>query len=185
MKALLKSHVLLLLVLIMLTACSSQNVQDKSYAASTTSITLKTRDADLTNSLKKNEGASAVGKDDSTLFESIIADDKITIPYVKIGEVISIDFQETPPDQYELYDYILNEDGTIKYTSLATETVTLQIDKNVGAFTLNENLSSKFSSDTKDYEPGRLLRGFLLIAQQGDKQQEYAFVIKSDANKTE
>lgn len=178
MRVLLKSHVLLLLVLIMLTACSSQNVQDKN-------ITLKTKDADLTNSLKKNEGASAVGKDDSTLFESIIADDKITIPYVKIGEVISINFQDSPPDQYELYDYILNEDGTIKYSSLATETVKLQIDKNIGTFTLNENLSSKFSSDTKDYEPGGLLRGFLLIAQQGDKQQEYAFVIKSDANKTE
>lgn len=45
---------------------------------------------------------------------------------------------------------------------------------------MNENLSSKFSSNSKNYEPGNLLRGFLLITTSGDKQEEYAFVIKSD-----
>ncbi|MNP63489.1 hypothetical protein D3C76_1588940 [compost metagenome] len=84
-----------------------------------------------------------------------------------------------------LYDYVLNEDGTIKYSSLATETVSIQVSNNVGTFKLNENLSSKFSSNSKDYESGNLLRGFLLITTSGDKQVEYAFVIKSDISEAE
>ncbi|MNI08285.1 hypothetical protein D3C73_613150 [compost metagenome] len=182
------SHLLFMALVIMLSACNSPKGEDKlsaTNATDSTSITIKAGNTDLTNILKKNEGMNSVGKDDSSLFESIIADEKITIPYVKIGEVVTINFGDIPADNYVLYDYVLNEDGTIKYSSLATETVSIQVSNNVGTFKLNENLSSKFSSNSKDYEPGNLLRGFLLITTSGDKQVEYAFVIKSDISEAE
>lgn len=174
------SYLLLLALVIILSACNSQKIEGNLSAIDTTSIKISAGNTDLTDTLKKKEGIDSVEKDDSSLFESIIADEKITIPYVKIGEVVKVNFGDILPDHYVLYDYVLNEDGTIKYSSLATETVTLQVSNNVGTFKLNENLSSKFSSNSKDYKPGHLLRGFLLINTFGDKQQEYAFVIKSD-----
>lgn len=179
------SHLLFLALVIMLSACSSQKVEDKLSITDRTSITIKAGNTDLTNILKKKEGKKSVREDDSSLFESIIADENIIIPYVKIGEVVTIDFGDIPSDNYVLYDYVLNEDGTIKYSSLATQTVTIQVSNNLGTFKLNENLSSKFSSNSKDYEPGNLLRGFRLITIFGDKQEEYAFVIKSDIFETE
>lgn len=187
MKDLRVAHLLLVAILILLSACS-QKAGEKitTTTTDTTSFSVMAGNTDLTETLKKNEGVNSVAKkDDSSLFQSIIADKNVTIPYVKIGEVVSINFGEIPTDQFVLYDYVLNEDGSIKFSSLATETVPIHVSENVGTFKLNENLSSNFSSNSKDYEPGNLLRGFRLITTFGDKQQEYAFVIKSDALKVE
>ncbi|WP_151733429.1 hypothetical protein [Paenibacillus tengchongensis] len=174
------SHLLWLALVIVLSACSSQKDEGHLPAAGPSSIAVKAGSTDLTDTVKKNEG-TPVGKDQSALFESIMADEDIAVPYLPIGEEVSIDFGELPPEDYVLYDYVLNEDGTIKYSSLATETVSIQVNNHAGTFQLNENLSSKFSSDSSDYEPGRLLRGFLLIINTGDEQQEFAFIIRSDA----
>lgn len=173
------SHLLWLSLVLVASACNSQKDEEKQPVAEPPGIAVKAGNIDLTDTVKKNEG-TPVGKDQSALFESNMADENIAVPYVPIGEEISVDFGELPPDDYVLYDYVLNEDGTIKYSSLATETVSIQVSNNVGTFQLNENLSSKFSSDSSDYEPGRLLRGFLFIINTGDVQQEYAFVIRTD-----
>lgn len=174
------SQLLLLLLIIVISACSNQKAGDK--LSDPSAITVNAGETDLTGALKKNEGVELAGKDDSTLFESILADKNSTIPYVKMGERITVDFGDLPSDRYVLYDYVLDEDGTIKYTSLATETVSLEVSNNVGTFQLNRSLSSHFSSNSKDYEAGNLLRGFLLTTASGEQQQEYAFVIRSDGS---
>lgn len=94
-------------------------------------------------------------------------------------------FSDTIPESIEMYDYVLQEDGTMKYSSLATESVSLELTDKVGSFKLKENLSSKLSSNSNDYEPGKLIRGFRLIGKWDEQLREYAFVIRSDAVSSE
>ncbi|MFC3745529.1 hypothetical protein [Paenibacillus sp. GCM10012306] len=51
------------------------------------------------------------------LFQSLIDDPDAVLPYVKIGQTIHVKLneQEAVPDSYELLDYLLTEQATLKY----------------------------------------------------------------------
>lgn len=130
----------------------------------------------------KNIPAMVISSDandsDTQFFQSIMSENDITIPYVKLGETIQIEFNNTVTNTYQLKDYILKEDGTPKYEEKTIKTTNIKFDKGIGSFVLNENIWVNFSSNSKDYEPGKTIRGFRLICEDIDK--EYVFIIKTD-----
>lgn len=106
------------------------------------------------------------------------------LPYIPIGEPIQIEFlkQTTEPDSYELIDYVLSEEGEMRYKIPETIKPRVGFDRGTVSFTLEENFLVYASSASGDYEPGAVLRGFRLVSTWGDKTQEVAFVIRTDAN---
>lgn len=131
----------------------------------------------------KSRIIKAIDYENTELFQSIANDLKIKIPYVKLGEKIEIIFRDKTPSKYELKDYILRENGTLKYNDPTIQPIPIKFNKNTASFILEPNLFVYLSSNSKDYEPGSTIRGFRLICNWANKKQEYAFIIKTDANK--
>lgn len=103
------------------------------------------------------------------------------IPYIELGSTISIELGEQPSD-YVLQDFILNDDGTVKYTDNWTGEIDLKLKKGKGAFVLEVNPAAMLSSASATYEPGGVLRGFRLTCSFGiGNECEYAFVLRTDA----
>lgn len=107
------------------------------------------------------------------------------LPYVLLGREIEIKFLGNVPDTVELADYILMEDGNIKY-NLPPSTTTptpLTFKHKKASFILSENFAAFFSSQSADYEPGATIRGFRIYCKDGKNNWEYGFIIRTDAIK--
>lgn len=120
--------------------------------------------------------------EDTQLFQRILQESDRTIPYVKLGETIRLNFGDQAPQSFELSDYLLGEEGTLKYRK-AIRNIEMDIHDGIGDLVLDENGFAALSSNSKDYEPGATLRGFRMICNWKDHTQEYAFVIRTDAFK--
>ena len=119
--------------------------------------------------------------ENSNIFESIIKNTDLVIPYVKLGQEIKININGATPDTYELYDYILNDSGKLKYEK-QTNKISINFIDGQATFILNSNLWANLSSNIEDYEHGKTIRGFKLICSWANKKQEFAFIIRTDAN---
>ena len=104
------------------------------------------------------------------------------LPYIQLNEEIQIDFKGAAPDTVELRDYILNADGSIKYTEKEINIIPIKFKDKQCSFTLAPNPAAFLSSDTSDYEPGATIRLFRLTCKWGENECEYAFIIRSDAS---
>ncbi len=108
-------------------------------------------------------------------------DSDIEVPYINLGEIIQIESMGKVPDTIELKDYILNEKGEIKYTAKEVIEMPIQFTDGKGNYKLNPHEAALLSSNSKDYEPGKTIRGFKLTCSWGDKYQcEYAFIVRTD-----
>lgn len=104
------------------------------------------------------------------------------IKYIKIGEEIKIKFDKPFPDELILKDYILNEDGSKKYKNLKVEDLGFELVDGDVSFILEANDSAIFSSNSKDYEDGAVIRGFeIILTYDNGNECEYGFIIKTDA----
>lgn len=118
-----------------------------------------------------------VGKpdyDDMSSFRTLMEMHVSDLPYIHIGEPIRIEFlhQTTEPDSYELIDYVLTEEGEMKYKIPEPIKPRVEFNQGTASFTLEENFLVYASSASEDYEPGAVLRGFRLVCTWGDKTQE-------------
>ncbi|WP_025025653.1 hypothetical protein [Caldalkalibacillus mannanilyticus] len=185
--------ILSFILIFMLNACSSQKVNTTNDSPE---ITVKAGDTEITSVVKsksleevtlKKEAdrmtMTGVNLEDVELFQSIMNDPSITIPYVSLGETIQIEFNETTPTTYELVETLLSDDGTLKYKAETIENIQLTLTNRKGSFVLDENVWAHLSSNSDDYEPEATIRGFRLICQFTDKVQEFSFIIKTDATK--
>lgn len=111
----------------------------------------------------------------------VLAKENNEFEYFHLGDTIVIKFLDSAPDTIELYDYILNSDGTLKYTTAATEPLNVELKDKKIEFELPANIAAVLSSNSKDYEPGATIRGFRLICTWGSNECEYAFIIRTDA----
>lgn len=99
-----------LVLLFIFPACDREQVSDTVIKEVT--VTSKGRVIQsIVMPLEKNTDLEEV----SASFQSLTADPDVSIPYVKLGEIIQIEFSDTAPDSYNLTDYILRDDGTFKY----------------------------------------------------------------------
>ncbi|MBI9014656.1 MAG: hypothetical protein JEZ08_20630 [Clostridiales bacterium] len=105
------------------------------------------------------------------------------LPYFELGSEITISFDDDlAPDEYELYDYILNENGTPKYTDNEVIKRPISLDKGTGSFSLETHFAALLSSHSNDYKNGTSIRGFKLVCRWGEDECEYGFIIRSDAH---
>ena len=115
-------------------------------------------------------------------FKVIMKDIAVSdLPYIHLGKSINIAFSGKAPDSATLTDHILRPDGRQKFTDATVETIDITFRSGKGAFTLEKNWATAFSSDSSDYLPGASIRGFRLVCRWGGNEYEYAFIIRSDA----
>ncbi|MGN7454080.1 hypothetical protein ACTHPH_04575 [Paenibacillus pasadenensis] len=111
--------------------------------------------------------------------KELMKQDKENIPYIKIGEMITIEFKEENPDSLILFDDILNQDGTLKYRG-SQKTIELQKKGELYRIPILEHFATNLSSNISDYNQGSTFRGFRVIGKWGGEQREIAFVIRTD-----
>lgn len=116
---------------------------------------------------------------DEEIFKNIM-DEKESIPYIWLGDIVQIDFGDITPDSYELIDDILSEDGKLKWGQRFSEPVDLIYDDHIYYYTLEFNMASGLNSNLLDWK-GKTFRGFRLICNYKNKKYEYGFVIRTDA----
>ncbi len=107
------------------------------------------------------------------------------VPYINLGEEITITFEGKAPDTFTLTDYILTSQYTQKYDSKTAVECDAAISDNAITFTLNENYAAYLSSLLDDYNPGNTYRGFKLYCKWYENNNiedcEYVFVVRTDA----
>jgi hypothetical protein len=167
-----------LAILFVIAACTNEN---ENNTKSLSEIAVKAGETEI-QYVVKSQDTGSVGSKESVSFESAMSKVDAAVPYVELGETIHIEMKDKKSNAYELLDYILKEDGTLKYKPLPTNTKTIEFDKGKGSFVLNENIWTSLSSQFNDYEPGATIRGFRLINKE-DKTKEYTFIVRTDANK--
>ena len=97
-----------------------------------------------------------------------------------LGTTIELRFRDQPADSATLEDYVLNRDGSIRYT-VPAQPVLLEMKAGGGSFLLQPNPSACLSSNSADSLPGAVLRGFLLTCRWGEDRYQYAFMLRTDA----
>lgn len=98
----------------------------------------------------------------SSIIES--AESLEELPYVPLGSCLQVVFSEgSVPDRVTLEDYILNENGGMRYGEQATDTRELApadgAAPGVWEIEVNGHMAALLSSSLKDYEKGAVLRG--------------------------
>ena len=102
--------------------------------------------------------------------------------HLKNGAVIEIEFDGKVPDVAKVTEHIITPEGLAKYqTEYEGKTIDIQFKEGEGAFTLEPNCATAFSSDSADYAQGATLKGYRLRCSWGTDECEYAFVIRGDA----
>lgn len=164
----------LTLLLTVLAGCTKKNVNE---APSKINMILNYGNEDVsTNFISPKVAESKIY--DMSIF-TMIASDNDAITYTELESIISMEFQEEP-NSYEMKEYILNKDGTLKYDSNTIRNVPIKFENRTGSFILDENLAVSFSSNLNDYELRSVFRGFIFVGTWGDVTQSYYFIIKTD-----
>lgn len=121
----------------------------------------------------------------SSIIES--AESLEELPYVPLGSCLQVVFSEgSVPDRVTLEDYILNENGGMRYGEQATDTRELApadgAAPGVWEIEVNGHMAALLSSSLKDYEKGAVLRGLTLdCTWENGSQAEWGMVIRTDA----
>lgn len=80
------------------------------------------------------------------------------ISYVELGETVIIEADRNVTGTYEMKDFLLMEDGTLKYTTQQniepSHATAIQFEQGAGSFALTENKYAYLSSQSHDYESG-------------------------------
>ncbi len=121
--------------------------------------------------------------DPSAIFEQVMdGKKKDDIPYVPLGAEVKAAFQgESAPQEGEWEDYILREDGSVKFSAPKSSVVpAVTWGGGAAEFALESNWMTALSSNSADYAPGSALRGFLLKVGEGNEAKTFAFVLRTD-----
>jgi hypothetical protein len=138
--------------------------------------------SDHSSSVVKSKIVETLNDQYSDLFQSIINDSTIIVPYAKLGETVQLKYKnDKEPSSYELKEIILNKNGTFKYDSKLDRSVYIKFINGSASFNLSESISSMLSSNSEDYKPGASLRGYRFVGKLENQIQEYAFIIRTDS----
>jgi hypothetical protein len=105
--------------------------------------------------------------------------------YLRDGDTIQITFPDgTAPEEVQLTEFLLNPDGSKKFRYSSDnpgKELEFTLTDGIGTFTLEGNAATFFSSDSEDYKPGNVIKGYYLLCNWGHDECEFAFVIRGDA----
>ena len=106
----------------------------------------------------------------------------IEIPYIKLDEMVKIDFGKNPPDKIDILDCLINKNGDQRYEDkVAVKGVKPNFNEGVYTFEIKKSMSAGLSSNSVSYEPGNTWRGYRIICSWGYNECEYAFIIRTDS----
>jgi hypothetical protein len=101
-------------------------------------------------------------------------------PEVRLGSRITVTFAGAPPAAVALTDEVVDAEGTARYAG-KPQTIELSAADGVFAFELPANPAAMLSSDSADYLPGAVIRGFTLAVTSEEGTATYAFALRTDA----
>jgi hypothetical protein len=168
--------VILSLIILLISACSNT----KSNNNEIPKLTVKIGDMDFSSNVSSRK-IQKIDKENTKVFQDIIKNNSIS--YFPLGTTVKLQLDNEDSVSYKLLDYVLREDGTLKFKESAIKETDGKFDKGVKSLTLDDNLAIKLSSNLKDYEQGKTVRGFKLIYNYKDQTYEYDFVIRTDASR--
>lgn len=102
------------------------------------------------------------------------------VPYVEIGNVILIHFEEDCPEKITLRDNIIYEDGHMKFQSNEALETSLTLEDSEAQYELAPHMAVAFSSDSRSYLDGNIYRGISFVYNWNGKDYEYTFVLRTD-----
>lgn len=173
---------LLLFIICIFTACSLAGCNGKNVSDKTSEISITSGDIEIPFVMGLNKWEGAFYDREDTFQTIMKGDSKNKLPYIKQGEKIQIVFKGKMPDTVSLKEYILTEDGNVKYTDKEVKEIPITFEDKKGEFDVLLNFAAFLSSNSKDYEPGALIRGYRLVCSWGENECEYGFIIRTDAN---
>lgn len=103
------------------------------------------------------------------------------LAYVALDEEIVIKAENFQTKEFSVTDYILKENGEIRYDEKVAQTSALPVDEATAVFSLPSNPAALLSSYSGDYEPGRSIRGFVVRAEIDGAPFAFAFILRTDA----
>ena len=127
---------------------------------------------------RHNESRKEVNKRLKQAMEGILAEE---ISYVPIGEEIVIKAENFETEEFSITDYILKENGEIRYDEKVAQTSVIPVNDGAVSFPLPSHFAAFLSSDSEDYKPGKTIRGFVVRAEIDDAPFAFAFILRTDA----
>ena len=104
---------------------------------------------------------------------------KIEIPYIEIGDTVTISFTNNPPSKFTISDILIDETGNYRYSEKEIINIPVELKDGKGSFEIKKHLAAGLSSY---YVEGKTdLRGFRMIATWGENECEYGFIIRTDS----
>ncbi|GFN33769.1 hypothetical protein PCURB6_40290 [Paenibacillus curdlanolyticus] len=172
---------LLFISLVVIVSCSSKS--DNEPAMNLPEVQIIANGTELQ---VQSRALSEYDDSNTDLFKSMVATaDASTIPYIELGSAVEIILHNITPDSYRLTEYILNNDGSLKYAPSPEEapqdSMMISFQEGSGAFILKPHPMALLSSQSTDYNPGATIRGFRFVTNTAGQMKEYAFVLRSDA----
>lgn len=107
------------------------------------------------------------------------------LPYIPLGEEITIKAENFSTEEFAVHDYILKKNGEIRYDEKLAQISELPAEQGAAAFELSSHPAVFLSSDSYDYEPGNVIRGFVIRADIDGASFAFAFIARTDAGKIE
>lgn len=107
------------------------------------------------------------------------------IPYVDLGEEITIKAENFKTEKFAISDYVLKDNGEIRYQEKTAQKSEIQVTDAAAAFDLNSHPAVFLSSYSGDYEPGKTIRGFVVRSDIDGASFAFAFILRTDAGNPE
>lgn len=103
------------------------------------------------------------------------------LPHIPIGRIISVTFRDgEAPIGGVMEEYIFTREGEVKFWTPTPQTIPVRWDGDTLTFTLAHNWLASASSNSEDYTPGAVYRGFTLRCEDENGPLEYAFALRAD-----
>ncbi len=107
------------------------------------------------------------------------------LPYVLLDEDIIISAENFQAAEFSATDYILKENGEIRYQEKTAQTSVIPVNDGTAAYTLTSHPAAFLSSNSEDYEPGKSIRGILVRADIEGSSFAFAVILRTDTGKFE
>lgn len=103
------------------------------------------------------------------------------IPYIQLGSDVTVTSSAPVPSEVQVENVLLNMDGSPKYRTDPRAVDDLVQQGGSISFKLHMHPDAFLSSNSEDYLPGKVLRGFRLTLELDGQEMSYLFVLRTDA----
>lgn len=123
------------------------------------------------------------GEEAQVSWESYLKEYGDDLVYVELNEPVTLTFEGEQPEELEIRDSIIDENGALRYQERGTELRAFSWDEEQQAYTIYipGHFGSMLSSDSSDYEPGACLRGLEIQYRWKGESYISLLVLRTDA----